>query len=183
MKLNSKSQAGTKADSSKKDDATIVRQHSSKPHVISRLSDFEWTCLWMAVRYAMNRQTIASATLPQDIIKNYYSRLNDGQKKSIAKDLKENEDAFEGQAFGHKDIDRPHWIKLWKCLDETCHYTVELIDGTKCIVFEANGKIVPLHKYIKEPYHNYFIPLESIRVFEANGLWSGADFEKQNLKI
>ena len=83
MKLNSKSQAGTKADSSKKDDATIVRQHSSKPHVISRLSDFEWTCLWMAVRYAMNRQTIASATLPQDIIKNYYSRLNDGQKKSI----------------------------------------------------------------------------------------------------
>jgi len=77
MKLNSKSQAGTKADSSKKDDATIVRQHSSKPHVISRLSDFEWTCLWMAVRYAMNRQTIASATLPQDIIKNYYSRLNE----------------------------------------------------------------------------------------------------------
>ena len=66
----------------------------------------------MAVRYAMNRQTIASATLPQDIVMNYYHRLNDGQKKSIAKDLKEHEDAFEGQAFGHKEIDRPHWIKL-----------------------------------------------------------------------
>lgn len=170
MKPNRNSKVGTAADSSNKVEATSVSQHRSKPNVISRLSDFEWTCLWMAVRYAMNRQTIASATLPQDIVKNYYHRLSDGQKKSIAKDLKKNEDAFEGQAFGHKEIDRPHWIKLWKALDETCHYQVELIDGTKCTVFEANGKVVPLHKYIKEPYHNYFVPLESIRVSEANGV-------------
>lgn len=165
-----KRQVGVADDSSTKTDVTTSSQTIGKPNVISRLSDFEWTCLWMAVRYAMNRQTIASATLPQDIVMNYYHRLNDGQKKSIAKDLKENEDAFEGQAFGHKEIDRPHWIKLWKALDETCHYQVELIDGTKCTVFEANGKIIPLHKYIEEPYHNYFVPLENIRVFEANGL-------------
>jgi hypothetical protein len=35
MKQNSKSQAGTKADSSTKDEATSVRQHRSKPNVIS----------------------------------------------------------------------------------------------------------------------------------------------------
>jgi hypothetical protein len=34
MKLNSKSQAGTKSDSSTKDEATSVSQHSSKPHVV-----------------------------------------------------------------------------------------------------------------------------------------------------
>ena len=144
----------------------------TKPHVISRLSDFEWTCLWMAIRYAMNRQTIAAATLPQDIIKNYYHRLSANQKQSIVKDLKGNEEdwAFSGKAFGHEEIDRPHWLKLWKALDESGHYQVELIDGTKCTVFDVNGKVIPLHKYIEEPYNHYFIPLENIRVFAQNGL-------------
>lgn len=172
MKLNSKSQAETKADSSTKDEATPVSQHRSKPNVISRLSDFEWTCLWMAIRYAMNRQTIAAATFPQDIIKNYYHRLSANQKQSIVKDLKGNEEdwAFSGKAFGHEEIDRPHWLKLWKALDESGHYQVELIDGTKCTVFDVNGQVIPLHKYIEEPYHHYFVPLENIRVFALNGL-------------
>jgi hypothetical protein len=172
MKPNSIPSAGTGDATSTNADATASSQTIAKPNVISRLSDFEWTCLWMAIRYAMNRQTIAAATLPQDIIKNYYSRISANQKQSIVKDLKSNEEdwAFSGKAFGHEEIDRRHWIKLWKALDENCHYQVELIDGTKCTVFEANGKVVPLHKYIEEPYHNYFVPLENIRVFEANGL-------------
>ena len=142
-------------------------RNNTKPHVSSRLSDFEWTLLWMAMRYAMNRQTIASATLPEDIMSNWYKRLTNGQKQHIAKELKDNEEDMERMgytAFGHKDIDRPHWVKLWKCLDESSHYEVELIDGTKCKVFEANGQIIPLEKYIEEPFRNYFVPAENIRV-------------------
>lgn len=170
--LNKERQAETEVDSSTTADVPTSSPNAAKPNVISRLSDFEWTCLWMAIRYAMNRQTIAAATLPQDIIKNYYTRLSANQKQSIVKDLKNNEEdwGFSRKAFGHEEIDRPHWIKLWKALDENCHYQVELIDGTKCTVFEANGKVVPLHKYIEEPYHNYFVPLENIRVVEGNGL-------------
>ena len=130
-----------------------------------RLSTIEWTCLWMAIRYSMNRQTIASSTLPQDIIENYYTRLSENQKESIVTDLKRNEDNYGsiGQAFGNEIIDRPDWIKFWKALDDNSHYQVELIDNTTCTVFNANGKIVPLDKYIKQPYCDYFIPLENIK--------------------
>jgi hypothetical protein len=124
----------------------------------TRLSEIEWTCLWMAIRYAMNRQTIASATLPNDIITNYYHRLSDSQKKSIVKDLKGNEGGF-----GNPQIDKPGWMKFWAALDEINHYEVELIDNTKCTVFEADGKIIPLHKYIDEPYNNHFLPVENVR--------------------
>lgn len=138
-----------------------------KATVSSRLSDFEWTLLWMAMRYAMNRQTIASATLPEDIMSNWYIRLTNGQKQQIAKELKDNEDYMQRMgysAFGHKDIDRPRWIKLWKCMDESCHYEVELVDGSKIKVFEANGQIIQLDKYIEEPFKNYYVPFENIRV-------------------
>lgn len=38
MKLNSKSQAGTKTDSEQKDENMFVCQHSRKPNVTSRIS-------------------------------------------------------------------------------------------------------------------------------------------------
>jgi hypothetical protein len=116
----------------------------------------------------MNRQTIASATLPEDIMVHWYKRLTNNQKQQIAKDLKDNEDDMKRMghsAFGHKDIDRPHWIRLWKCMDESCHYEVELIDGSKIKVFDANGQIIPLEKYIEEPFNNYFVPSENISVY------------------
>jgi len=138
-----------------------------KANVSSRLSDFEWTLLCMAMRYAMNRQTIASATLPEDIMRNFYKRLTNGQKQQLVRELQDNEEDMQRMgysAFGHKDIDRPHWVKFWKCLDESCHYEVELTDGTKIKVFEANGQIVPLEKYIEEPHRNWSMPPENIRV-------------------
>ena len=155
------------ANRKQKDEGLQVSPAFAKRPVSSRLSGFEWTLLWMAMRYAMNRQTIASVTLPGDIMSNWYKRLTNGQKQQLVRELKENEEDMQRMgysAFGHKDIDRPHWIKFWKCLDESCHYEVELIDGSKIKVFEANGQIIPLEKYIEEPFRNWSVPPENIRV-------------------
>lgn len=126
------------------------------------LPDFEYNLLWMAIRYAMNRQTIASATLPADIITNYYNRLSSGQKFSIFQDLERNEKDLNIEAFGDKSIDRPHWIKLMKCFDEKCHYKVKTTDGDIIIIFEANDKYIPLEKYLQHPHQNWYIPTENI---------------------
>jgi hypothetical protein len=129
------------------------------------LSTFEHTLLWMAIRYAMNRQTIASATLPADIITNYYHRLTTAQKLSIVQDLERNENDLKGEAFGNRSIDRPHWIKFMKCLDEKCHYKIKTVDGEEIIVFEANDKYISLEKYIHHPHQNWYIPEENIALF------------------
>lgn len=52
------------------------------------LTQFEWTLLYMAVRYAMGRQSIASATLPAEIVENIWDRLSENQKGMLYCDLK-----------------------------------------------------------------------------------------------
>lgn len=133
----------------------------------NHLTDFEWTLLWMTLNYSMNRQTIASATMPGYIMTNWYKRLTGFQKKRIAKLLGQNEEDMERMgysAFGDKEIDRPAWIKFWMCMDESSHYEVELTDGSRMKVFEANGQIVPLDKYIEEPFINSYVPRENIKL-------------------
>jgi hypothetical protein len=129
------------------------------------LSDIEQTTLWMAIRYSMNGQTISTATLPEMIIKEYYHRLSKHDKKTIVRDLEENEKRHDGEykAFGHPTIDRPTWLKFWKALDDSSHYDVELIDNSKCIVFEANDRIYPLESYLKNPHEETYIPKENIK--------------------
>jgi hypothetical protein len=56
----------------------------------NQLTYIEWTTLWMSIRYAMNRETIASSSLPEMIITNYYSRLSDNQKQSIVNEKQYN---------------------------------------------------------------------------------------------
>ena len=81
----------------------------------------------------------------------------------IVIELKRNLEDYGNDAFGHPEIDRPKWIKFMNALDEKQHYEVELIDNAKCIVFNANGEIIPLHKYIESPHQNYFLPSENIK--------------------
>ena len=54
------------------------------------LSSIEWDTCWMAIRYAMNRRTAASASLPTELLAAYYDRWTDGQKEMIVRDLWEN---------------------------------------------------------------------------------------------
>lgn len=132
---------------------------------VKPLSNFEETLLWMAIRYAMNRQTIASATLPTDIISNWYPRLSKINKESIVIDLKRNLESFEGRAFGDPNIDKPNWIKFMNALDEDCHIKVKLIDDTEEIVFPYEDQYIPLRQYIETPYRHIFIPKENIKEF------------------
>ena len=124
------------------------------------LLDIEWTNIWASLRYFMGRETIASATWSSDIIRTYYTLLTKGQKESIVKELKAFKKDF--GYFGNKKIDNPIWEKFLGCLDEENHKTVVDINNESYVVFEANDKIYPLHLYLERPYHEIFLPKESV---------------------
>ncbi len=127
-----------------------------------KLSGFEYNLLWMAIRYAMNRSSAICSTLPMDIMENYYHRLTKELMADIVDDLKNNSREFGENAFGHKAIDRPIWLKFMCALDVDSHYIVTLTDGTNRVVFDFDGKIIPLQKYIDEPHIGYSISPECI---------------------
>jgi hypothetical protein len=134
----------------------------------NRLTDVEYTTCWMAIRYAMNRKTIASATLPEMLVKAFFNRLTEGQKAQIVKELAKNEEEClewsngKSGGFGHIDIDRPHWMKFWKALESETHWIALLSDNIQVRVFEANGKVYPLDKYVTSPHQEIYIPQENI---------------------
>lgn len=129
------------------------------------LTDIEWTTCWMAIRYAMNRQSIASATLPADLVKEYWYRWSDYQKEMIVNDLKSNyeDNSFGRKPFGNENIDKPNWMKFWKACDTKNHFTAIGIDDISYTVFETNGRIYPLKSYINEPHNEIFFPKENIK--------------------
>lgn len=128
---------------------------------MNKLTDFERTLLWMAIRYACNRQTIASSTLPQDIIKNWYHRLSEHDKQTIVSDLKR-ESQYNDNCFGDKNIDNDTWQKFILALNEEEHFNVICIDGNSYICFKYGDKFYPLEKYIENPHIECFIPTENI---------------------
>lgn len=129
---------------------------------IKPVSDIEWDTCWMAIRYAMNRQTIASATLPTDLIKAYWHRWTDDQKRQIAKDLKQNEEYYstlkitDEKAFGNENIDRPVWIKFMNACDIDNHHKGQLKDGSTYEMFQVHDKLYPLKQYLNDPTLDIF---------------------------
>lgn len=129
----------------------------------NRLTEIEWDTCWMAIRYAMNRQTIASSTLPHQLIESYYNRWTDSQKRMIARDLSENERDVQHwsdgklKAFGHEKIDRPQWLKFWSSCDIDNHISIELSNGQKVTAFKANDRIYPLKEYVESPHQEIYV--------------------------
>jgi hypothetical protein len=150
-----------------------------------KCDDFEFTMIRLAILYACGRQTIASATLPSEIIKNRYKYLTAEQKKIIVKDMTEYLDMLEDnnmeRVFGDKKIDHKGWIKFMTALDNNCHYVVKVGDPQsediqeivcfKCKIFqghwnEKNGinefveeeVVYPLDSYLSQPSHEIYIP-------------------------
>jgi hypothetical protein len=114
-----------------------------------QLSDFEHTLLWMAVRYAVGRSSIASAMLPGDIIRNWGDLLTERDRKLMFRDIVEHFD--DRIRFGKgdlaEDIEDNPWLKFASWLDETNRYTVECeIDGRgethECFLFM--GRYYPI---------------------------------------
>lgn len=134
----------------------------SKPKISRKereLSETEWTLIWMAIRYAMNRETISSATLPEQIIRAFYGRLTSLQKQAICKDLQENFERFE--KFGNPKIDHRHWMKFWKCLDTTSHIKVKR-EGRDFLCFQVGEKFYPLFEYIAQPEREIYLLAEDL---------------------
>ena len=132
-----------------------------KSKKIKPLSDFEWTLCWMAIRYAMGRRTIASAMLPSTIIREYYHRFSELQKKKISRDLLDY--LSDREHFGDKNIDDTHWKRFLGILNTDGHYKVDLIDGSEITVFKVDDVIYSLDKSIDSPFHNWYIPAENVK--------------------
>lgn len=124
------------------------------------LTSIEWTTLWMALRYAMGRQTIASAMLPQEVVEAYFKRLTEPQKAMIARDLGEHFN--EHGCFGDPSIDNRDWLKLMRACHKDSHITVTGIDGNEYVVFECLGQFIPMHHYTIAPEAHRYMPLESM---------------------
>jgi hypothetical protein len=125
----------------------------------NELTETEWTLIWMAIRYAMNRSTIASATLPEMIIRDYYGKLSKENKESICLDLKGNFDKY--GIFGNPTIDNKHWMKFLKCLDTESHTTVSRL-GKKIVCFCVDDKFYPLFEYIARPHLEIYLLREDL---------------------
>ncbi len=100
-----------------------MKKQKHKSLIKNPLSSIEWNTCWMAIRYAMSRQTISSTSLPGELVESYYHRWTVDQKMIIAKDLRAEEarvaKVSDGRtkAFGNSRIDRPKWLKLWRACD------------------------------------------------------------------
>jgi hypothetical protein len=84
------------------------------------LSGFEHSLLFMAVRYALGRTSIACASLPDEIIRNWGDRLIDSQKRMMFRDIIE----YLSLEKRHH-VDEEMWQKFASWLDETNRYMVE----------------------------------------------------------
>lgn len=134
-----------------------MKENNPKP-----LTDIEWDTCWMAIRYAMGRMTISSATLPRDLCAAYFDRWSDNQKKAIVRDLRQHlQDVarWNGESsafFGDKNIDHPEWMKFLLTLDSACHCRVVDDEGKEHIAIKFNGRYYPLYwwKYTSGTFFN-----------------------------
>lgn len=109
------------------------------------LTSVEWDTCWMAIRYAMNRETIASASLPRELLRAYYDRWSDAQKRTIADNLRDHYEDF--GCFGNKNIDHPDWMRFMLTLDPKAHCIVTATHGRKTETIECieyDGKYYPI---------------------------------------
>jgi hypothetical protein len=160
-----------------------------KDEIANPLSEFERTLLWMAIRYACHRQTISCSMLPGDIIKNYYDRMSWDQRTFMAVDLqRELESSFTGY-FGAKDIDHSGWMTFMRAMDRTRHIRVRnTINKEVCTAFYANGRFVPLDKYLEHPHAFWYIPVENIKLERSDTetrqqVWLNKMLEKHNINV
>lgn len=133
---------------------------------LNNLSDFEWTCLWGALRYFLGRMTIAATTFPEAVIEEVYPRLTGEHRQQLAKEVYEyykSQKATIGATASLDAGDRRAWMKFARALDETSHQKYFLVDGTSCICFKVDGRIYPLDRYLRQPRFECYVPLEHIK--------------------
>jgi len=146
---------------------------------------FEFLMIRMAISYACGRQTIASSSLPGEIIEERYEFLSDEQKNIIVSDLQEYLNHLKNNntepVFGNPTIDNNTWLKFMTALDKSKHKEVELTNGETVTVFRTTSLrghwneeekinkysmeevVYPLESYLKDPHREIFIPETSLK--------------------
>ena len=130
------------------------------------LSDFEHTLLWMSIRYACHRQTIACASLPASIVQNWWNRISDTEKRRIYEDLQRELDCsalINGERSFGSDGNNHAWQKFISACNIDSYEVITLSDGQEVTAFKSEGVIYPLDKYIQNPWIDCYIPEESIK--------------------
>jgi hypothetical protein len=147
-----------------------------------KCDDFEFNIIRMAIKYACGRQTIASATLPAEIIQQRYQFMLPIQRRIVLSDLKEYLKLLESndmnRRFGDKIIDDKAWQKFMAALDAKNHFDVFYVEDDhakeircfKCNVmnmrwneelghneFIEETVTYPLYSYLTEPFREIFI--------------------------
>lgn len=121
----------------------------TKPNT-APLSEVEWDTCWMAIRYAMNRRSAASASLPTELLEAYYFRWTARQKEMIVRDLRDNLESLKSwnesdkAYFGDKKIDHPNWMRFLLTLDESTHKILTLKRRKKVEAIEFEGVYYPV---------------------------------------
>jgi hypothetical protein len=127
------------------------------------LSDIEWTTLWMAVRYAWDRETIAAVTLPEMIISNYYYRLSTMQKKALYDDLFREFNIFGDDIYNKGALNKKSWLKFFMAIGGSETQTVVTdVTGKEHNGFYVDDRFYPLESYLQKPYGETYLPEENI---------------------
>jgi hypothetical protein len=127
------------------------------------LSDIEYTLLWMAIRYAMNRQSISCVMLPSDIVKNYWYRLTDNQKISIYDDIENH------LKYDYFKIDYS-WLKFSQACNIKGYFNIKILESNKidtcftCTNERGEKRIYSLNTYIKQPSHEISYIEDKIKI-------------------
>lgn len=130
------------------------------------VSSVQHRLIWMSCRYAIGRSSIASQSLPNEIIQEYYHELTPNQRKSLADDVfREIELRNALYDKGVKPIFDVYevWHKFALALDSTKHITAHIPkDNSDHVCFVYENEYYPLDRYIRNPYVKCTIPVELI---------------------
>ncbi len=141
------------------------------------MKPIEKTLIWMAIRYAMNRTSIASLTLPGEIMASYVDELSNrswadglltGLVRDINRDYGGNPD-YENKAF--PDDLRGAWFPLVCWLDGSNRFKVLLVDPIskeqiEKICLRCDHRFYPIDTFrgFESPFANpvYIISVEHV---------------------
>jgi len=137
----------------------------NEPNTDKKFDEIDFDMLRMALLYACPRKTIASTTLPEDIVKHRFKLFSEEQIKTIINDLNNYLDWKENH-FGKREFsdsfDDKTWKKFLKFLDDNSHYNVKGIDDKIYKTFLSDGIYYSYDRFLEQPYIDCYIEEKNI---------------------
>ena len=126
------------------------------------LDELDFKMIRMAILYACPRMSIASATLPLEIIQNRYKLFTNEHKQTIITDLNRyldyvSESGQRAREFSNSTHDDKLWKKFLSFLDENTHYEVIGSDDKSYKTFLVDDIHYSFERYIENPWIDSYI--------------------------